>query len=481
MKKFFVGNIIFLLLVNLVVKPVWIFGIDRNVQNFVGHAAYGQYQAILSFCIIFQIFLDFGLQNFNNRTVAQSPEVIKTLFPNILWAKVFLSLGYYLLLLFWGFLIGFRAQSLWLLLLLGSVQVLNSLVLFLRSNVSALHLFKVDSLLSVTDKFIMIIICGVLLYCPPWREHFKIEWFVYAQIVAYFVTALIAFLTCIRLSQLTWHRFHPQKVWAICKQSLPYAILIFSMSVYLRADSVILERLLPDGKEQAGIFAASFRLLDAANNFTGVLFAGILLPMFGRLLAKNDPVRDLVRQSVNLLLPVAFTAVATAIFWRNDIMQVLYRNMTAYDACVFAVLMCSYPGFCIGYVYATLLTANGNLRPLIAVALVAVGINLGLNFILIPQMGALGAAYACALTQIFLSFVNIWLASRFIRLKTDIRWLLQYLVFIVLMVSIGALLFQSGWSLPVRLLGMAVNGLLSMMICGFVPLKKIFQMFKAYA
>lgn len=481
MRKYFVGNIVFLLLVNLVVKPVWIFGIDRNVQNFVGHAAYGQYQAILSFCIIFQIFLDFGLQNFNNRTVAQSPEVIRTLFPNILWAKVFLSLGYYVLLFFFGFLIGFRAHALWLLLLLGFVQVLSSLVLYLRSNVSALHRFKMDSLLSVSDKLIMILICGFLLYMPPWSQHFRIEWFVYAQIISYLLTALIAFITCIRLSRLKWHRFHPQKVWAICKQSLPYAILIFSMSVYLRADSVILERLLPDGKEQAGIFAASFRLLDAANNFTGVLFAGILLPMFGRLLAKKEPVRPLIRQSVNLLLPVAFTTVATAIFWGNDIMQVLYRDMTAYDAKIFAVLMCSYPGFCIGYVYATLLTANGNLRPLIYVALITVFINLALNFILIPKMGALGAAYSCAITQVLLSFVNIWLAGRFIRLKRDFGWLLQYLAFIFLMVIVGGLLANSGWKLSFKLLAMAANGLLCMMLCGFVPLKKILQMVKSTA
>ncbi|HET8574536.1 MAG TPA: oligosaccharide flippase family protein [Edaphocola sp.] len=478
MRKFFVGNIVFLLLVNLVVKPVWIFGIDRNVQNFVGHAAYGQYQAILSFCIIFQIFLDFGLQNFNNRTVAQSPEVIQTLFPNILWAKVFLSLGYYALLFLLGFLIGFRGHALWLLLLLGFVQILSSLVLYLRSNVSALHRFKMDSLLSVSDKLIMIIICGVLLYLPPWSRHFRIEWFVYAQIVSYFLTALIAFVTCIKLSRLKWHRFHPQKAWAICKQSLPYAILIFSMSVYLRADSVILERLLPDGKEQAGIFAASFRLLDAANNFTGVLFAGILLPMFGRLLAKKEAVQPLVRQSVNLLLPVAFTTVAIAIFWGNDIMQVLYRDMTGYDAKIFAVIMCAYPGFCIGYVYATLLTANGNLRPLIYVALIAVTINLGLNFILIPRTGALGAAYSCAITQVFLSIVNIWLAGRYIRLKKDFGWVLQYLAFIVLMVIVGILLDKSGWSLSFKLLGMAVNGLLCMMICGFVPFAKILQITK---
>lgn len=478
MRKFFVQNVFFLLLVNLVVKPVWIFGIDRNVQNYVGHADYGQYQALLSFCIIFQIFLDFGLQNFNNRSVAQAPETMRTLFPNIVWAKIFLSAAYFILIICFGMLIGFRGHSLFLLLLLGFVQILNSFLLFLRSNVSGMHRFKSDSILSVTDKLLMIIICGILLYLPPWKNHFHIEWFIYAQIVSYLISALLAFIVCLRLTHLEWRRFHPARTWAIVKKSLPYAILIFSMSVYLRADSVILERILPNGKEEAGVFAASFRLLDVANNMTGVLFAGILLPMFGRLLAKRRPVRPLIHQSLNLLLPVAFTTLALAGFFGNELMHLLYTEATAYDAKVFFLLMCSFPGFCIGYVYATLLTANGNLRPLIYISIFAVVINLGLNFTLIPTYGAIGAAISCATTQVLLSILNIRLAGRFIKLNFDYQWILRYLLFCILMTSISWLLAQTSASILLKIAGMAANGLTCMVICGFLPFRKLMETFR---
>lgn len=454
-------------------KPVWIFGIDRNVQNFVGHADYGQYQALLSFCIIFQIFLDFGLQSFNSRSVAQAPETMQTLFPNIVWAKIFLSAVYFVLIICFGLLIGFRGYSLVLLLLLGFVQILNSFLLFLRSNVSGMHRFKTDSILSVSDKLLMIIICGILLYLPPWKHHFRIEWFIYAQIASYLISALLAFVVCLRLTHLEWRKFHPAKVWTIARKSLPYAVLIFFMSIYLRADSVILERILPNGKEEAGIFAASFRLLDVANNMTGVLFAGILLPMFGRLLAKRESVRPLIHQSLNLLLPVAFTTLALAGFWGNELMHLLYTEATPYDGKVFFLLMCSFPGFCIGYVYATLLTANGNLRPLIYISLFAVIVNLGLNFLLIPFYGALGAAFSCAATQVLLSFLNIWLAGKFIQLKFDIKWILRYLLFCFLMVSIGWLLAQTSFPILFKIVGMAADGLICMAICGFLPFRRL--------
>ena len=59
-------------------------------------------------------------------------------------------------------------------------------------------------------------------------------------------------------------RFPLKYGWGIIKQSYPFAILILLMSFFNRFDSVFLERLLEDGKVQVGIYAQSFRILDAA-------------------------------------------------------------------------------------------------------------------------------------------------------------------------------------------------------------------------
>ena len=72
MQKKFVSSLLLLLLLNVLVKPLWIFGIDLTVQNRVGAEAYGLYAAIFSFTMIFNIVLDLlktkqpimgGLQN----------------------------------------------------------------------------------------------------------------------------------------------------------------------------------------------------------------------------------------------------------------------------------------------------------------------------------------------------------------------------------------------------------------------------------
>ena len=72
MQNRFIKNIIFLLFLNLLVKPFWILGIDREVQNLLGDASYGTYQALFNFSYLFYILLDLGITNFNSRAVSCS-------------------------------------------------------------------------------------------------------------------------------------------------------------------------------------------------------------------------------------------------------------------------------------------------------------------------------------------------------------------------------------------------------------------------
>src|SRR5690554_1412086 len=76
------------------------------------------------------------------------------------------------------------------------------------------------------------------------------------------------------------------------------------MMLYTRMDSVMIERMLPNGKEQAGIYAQGFRLLDAVNMFA-FLVAGILLPMFSRMISEKVIIQPILQMAGKLLTGVA--------------------------------------------------------------------------------------------------------------------------------------------------------------------------------
>ena len=55
MQRKFLTNLGLLLFLNLLIKPFWIFGIDRTVQNTVGVEEYGFYFVVFNFSFLFNI------------------------------------------------------------------------------------------------------------------------------------------------------------------------------------------------------------------------------------------------------------------------------------------------------------------------------------------------------------------------------------------------------------------------------------------
>src|SRR5690606_10549260 len=109
-------------------------------------------------------------------------------------------------------------------------------ILFLRSNLQALHLFRVDSIVSVLDRVIMILLVMCMLLGVFGLEVDLIS-FVYAQTIGYALTGCIAFVIVLNKT----HTFKLNWDWSfnrmILKKSLPYAILVLLMAFYNRLDT----------------------------------------------------------------------------------------------------------------------------------------------------------------------------------------------------------------------------------------------------
>jgi len=280
MQKKFIINLFFLIGINLLVKPFWIFGIDRTVQNVVGAADYGLYFAVMNFSFLFGFMLDFGLTGFNNRSVAQHEHMAGKYTGSILGMKSALALFYALISFVAAFLIGYDTLHFKLLIWLGINQILSSFILFLRSNISGMQMFKTDSLLSVLDRLLMIVFFSVLLWGNVFNVSINIFYFASFQTLSYLITFLIALFIVLRKIKLSKIKWNTKLNIVLFRQSLPFAVLTFLMLFYYRVDSVMIERLLPQGSMHAGIYASAYRILDAFGMFSYFLshFASFFQP-----------------------------------------------------------------------------------------------------------------------------------------------------------------------------------------------------------
>lgn len=450
MQKKFLSNLAFLLFLNLLVKPFWIFGIDRAVQNQVGAEVYGSYFALFNFAFILNVFLDLGISNFNNRNVSQHEHLLGKYFPRIVALRLLLAAGYMVICMATGIALGYSQHQMGMLALLCFNQFLLSSILFLRSNIAGMQLFKIDSIVSVMDRLLMIITCGWLLFVAQTSTPFQIEWFVYLQTLAYTITALFALAVVLKRGGPFSFKWKPTLLILVLKQSLPFALLILLMSIYGRIDSVLLERMLQDGQEQTGIYAQAFRLLDASN-MIAYLFAVLLLPMFSRMLKQKEDVGALVSMASKLILIPAFTLGIICWHYATELMSMLYDAHALQSGRILSLLMFSLIPMAGAYIIGTLLTANGNLKELNIIALVGVATSLLLNMVLIPRLGAYGAALTCLVTQLIAFLLQLAVAVKLFEFKPS-KHLLLLLSACLLMVIAGQYLANTPWIMGAAIL-----------------------------
>lgn len=449
MHKKFLTNVAILIFLNLLIKPFWLLGIDRIVQVKVGPADYGLYYALFNVTILFNIILDFGITNFNNKNIAQNNHLLNKHLSSILLIKLMLMVAYFVVMMSAAVALGYRGYELGLLGVLGVNMFLNYFILYLRSNLAGLHLFKTDSVISILDRALMILVCGIFLWNDATADQFNIEWFVFIQTGCYVATALVTLVIVINKAEFKRLRWNVPFFLMILRKSFPFAILVLLMTFYNRIDAVMIERLLPagdgefGGDVQSGIYASSYRLLDAAN-MIAFLFAAILLPMFARMIKHKENVEELVKISSMLLLAPAVVVGSVCFFYSYDIMSMLYAGLFAKHpgyltecAAIFRVLMLCFTAFASTYVFGTLLTANGSLKQLNSMALTGIVINIGLNWYLIPRYHAYGSAVSSLITQFFLAGVQVLMAVVIFKMKINWNLLIRFGLFTVAVGVLG--------------------------------------------
>lgn len=453
MKKFFVVNLLFMLSLNLLIKSFWILGIDRSVQNALPSGEYGVYYALLNFSYLFNIILDFGINNFNNKTIAQNTFLLKKYFARILPLKLILA-GVYIVAVFVVALIGgYKSRAFNMLMWLCLFQILTYFLTYFRSNISGLLLFKTDSILSILDKSLTIIFCSILLWTSFLKEDFKVEYFVYVQVLSIFISCVVALAICLTKTgfiKLVWNKAF---MLAILKYGFPFALLSLLMSFYNRIDSVFLERLLDDNGFAAGVYASGFRLVDSAN-MVSYLFSVILLPFFAKLIKdskllptdfvgeKNKNIKDIIKISFHLLLVLSMGFVIVSFLYSNELMTLLYNKNIEESAEVYRILCFCFIPVSTTYIFGTLLTANGSMKKLNIVAACGMVMNIVLNIILVPKYQQNGSAVSSLVSQVVTAILQVWIAIRIFNISFNAKYVTKIISFVLCITLMSYLVYN---------------------------------------
>ncbi len=448
MKKSFLINIVLLIFLNLLIKPLWVF-IEIEVQNKTGTEAFGLYFALFNLSMVLNMILDAGMVNFNNKKIAAKPHLASKYLNRLVPIRFILAGIYFLILLVAGFILQYSAHAVFILCTLGLNQVLLATLMFIRSNLQGMHFFKSDSIVSIADRVVMAALILYVFYAVS-SDQFQIEWFVYIQTAGYLVSVLLALIFLFFHGGIKFKpRFNFKFSVLYLKRCFPYALIGVLMLFYSFIDSVILERI--KGEAEAGIYAQSSRLLLALINFS-YLFSIPLLPMFSRMIAKKEPFTELLRLSGSILILttifVSFTfaiyaeEIITALYAKKDSLGLIQKLILSYNGQlnnienadeiaksidVFRICILTFIPMSSLYVYGTFLTAAGEMKVLNISAALAVLLNVCCNLLLIPYYGVEGAAVVSLITQTFVCTFQIYYMRKRFKLKLEKSLILRYI------------------------------------------------------
>lgn len=398
-KQFF-KSLSWLLFLNLLIKPAWIFLIDRRVQNIVGHEEYGMYFALFNLTYVLLFIADAGLSNMLGQRLAANEK---------LDIKQLLSVKFCLLLLYVVICFGVAWATgvvQWSILgYLILIQSLTSFFIFLRTLLTARQLFKTDAFFSILDKSLLFVLC----IGPVYGLFYPITMLLFLQLqtISLSVATVTLWLTLLHKSGLT--AGNKIKISRLAAWVAPFVVIIFLMSMHNRLDAFLLERLHPRGAVQAGIYAMAYRLLDAGN-MLGYLTATFLVPFLSRHKGDKMLIQNVVLFSRHGLLLFSAVVVSFVVQFSPWIQEVLYHTTDTYANIVLLLCVAALPAYYLTHIYGSALTATTFFRTFILIVFAAVLLNILLNLWLIPAYGAVGCCIAALCSQ-YACALSLWIAA----------------------------------------------------------------------
>jgi O-antigen/teichoic acid export membrane protein len=387
---------------------------ESLVQNHVDHTAWGSYAALNSLAVILAFLADPGVNQFLTKTIAESPELLRKVFPNLFVFKLIILPLYPIAIIGFALLFGFQGPDIYVAAILSIVYLFIHFNGFLRANLQGNQLFSQDAWASNLDKFFLgLFILGLLSF-----GFITLDNFIYARLISVALTFGALVLILVRKKVWKKPKLHKPHMNMFASMSIPYAWMTILYSANERIDMVMLHSLY--SSHETGVYNAAYRILDAA-----MMYLWIILPFFFAKLAhfdSSDEDKDKLIKNGTAITALPLIFLSGFAFFFGDKMFFMFSNSSSADIesmqLYFLILSVSLLIHGFFTIFSTYLTSNGHTRFVNSIIFWSIILNVSLNLLFIPKYGGLAAAITTLISSTFLSVSYL----TYTKLYTNIRF-----------------------------------------------------------
>lgn len=381
----------------------------------------GQYNFITSFVSFWFVFSDFGIGNYLYREWSAGDillEKIKYDFNLIFTLKIATAT-----VIFVPFCIvnWFINKDVLLALILYYVFVILSLIISqTETYLASVNNFKLAAIRALLEKFVMILVGGVLLIL-----YRNVEVVFVAMILSQIVSIFYYFLGRFPFMPKLLFDWYRTKELAI--KGLPFVVGGVFLSIYGRIDIVMLKFM--QTFESVGWYSAGYKAYELANIFPGVLFLPAIFPVLSRIF--NSESREKYKYFFDRSLRILFiSGLFLSIFFvvfAPYIISLFFPSSFGPSVLAMRIIVLVLVISSFSSVFYTMLIIQKREKLSLKIIAVSCLTNIILNVILIPKYSLYGAAWATVIAEM----LNLFLLQYYVDWDKDKRMLMKMaLVFI---------------------------------------------------
>lgn len=384
----------------LVVQKVISFTYFIIIARALGPEDLGKYYFAISFTTIFAILIDLGFSNVLTREVAKKPEVAQKYFSNILGLKIPLAMLTLLIVGGLAWLFDYPNLTRMLILISSISMVLDSFTLSFFAIMRGHHNLRYESIASIFFQLI-VLISGLFALWLGWGLILLVSALALASAYNFFYS----FYTVKTKTSISMRpRLDRVFIKSLAAITLPFALFAIFQRIYTYIDSVLLASM--SGDYAVGIYQVAFKIINALQ-FLPMAFAASLYPAFSTYWqGDRQQLAVTFERAMNYLLIISLP-ISVGLFTIADKVVLLFKDGFGEAVLPLQVTIASLVFVFLNFSVGALLNACDRQAINTKVIAFATVVCISLNWLLIPQYGALGATIADAITNTIIFMIGI--------------------------------------------------------------------------
>jgi len=377
--------------------------------NHLGPAGFGRFQTLVTYTSVITVLVDLGFNTLYVREAARHPGEIARYLSNLITTRLLMSLLGLVVLA-----VALRIPGLQSLLLPGFLlMILASLSQLLRQTFYALQRVGFDAVETVLEAGVLLVLtlAGILT-----RQ--GVAYFLWAYALSYaFACVFILTVLVVRRIAVLRPRFELRLVSTWLVASLPLALTFVVTTLYFKIDVPILQ--LFRSFDEVGWYASAYKPFEALL-FVPMSMLNVIFPLLA-VYHREAPERLAVATDrfYKLLLLLGWPLTVGVFVLAPGLTSLLHLYRQAEPA--LAILALGIVFMFINNTWIGTLNAIDRQAAFTWAALASLIVNVGLNLLLIPAYGYVGAAWATVLTEAVLFVAGLLLTRHFLRLVPVLR------------------------------------------------------------